>query len=62
MAFSVALSYTARPPLPPAKPSIFFADTTGHVSRQRLNQPELPLRGLDGGSTDQDSGAEAATS
>ena len=51
-AVEIGVSYTARPPQPPASPSIFFADTTGQVSRQRLNQPELPLTGINGGASD----------
>lgn len=50
-AISVATSYAAKIPQPPAKPSLFFADEQGHISRQRLNQPELPLRGVDGGAS-----------
>jgi len=60
-AVKIAASYSPKPPQPPAKPSLFFADAQGHVSRQRLNQLEMPLRGVEGGAhTDQDGGVEAA--
>jgi len=59
-AVAVAVTYGARPPQPPANPSIFFADASGQVSRQRLNQPELPLHEINGGATPQDGGEEAA--
>ena len=36
--------YVAKVPTPPAKPSIYFADESGRYSRDRLDQPELPLR------------------
>lgn len=48
-AVTIADTYAARVPTPPAKASIFFADEDGHLSRQRLNQMEIPLRGVDGG-------------
>lgn len=61
-AITIADSYTAKVPTPPAKASIFFADEHGHMSRQRLNQLEMPLRGINGGTDDeQDGGQEAAT-
>lgn len=60
-AVSVSDKYDAKAPTPPAKASLFFADEAGQISRQRLNQPELPLRAVDGDlSTPQDGGPEAA--
>ena len=56
-AITIADVYTAKVPTPPAPASLFFADETGHLSRQRLNQPELPLQGVDGGKTATDAEA-----
>lgn len=47
-AIEISDAYVAKAPTPPASASLFFADETGVLSRQRLNQPELPLRGIDG--------------
>lgn len=44
------------------KPSIFFADDAGNLSRRNPRQPELPLRKLEGGAQPTDAqAAEAAT-
>jgi hypothetical protein len=62
-AVSIADSYSAKVPTPPAKASIFFADDTGKLSRARLNQPELPLQGLDSVHVPEPAGgSEAVTS
>lgn len=45
---TIADSYTLKAPTPPAKPSIYFADESGRYSRDRLDQPELPLRQVGG--------------
>lgn len=60
-AISITDRYDAKVPTPPARAAIFFADEHGHISRERLNQLEMPLRGVDGGQSEpQDSGEEAA--
>lgn len=41
---TIADTYSLKAPTPPAKPSIYFADEHGRFSRDRLDQPELPLR------------------
>jgi hypothetical protein len=59
-AITIADTYAAKVPTPPASASLFFADEYGHFSRQRINQIELPLRGIDGAKTATDE-PEAAT-
>lgn len=61
-AVTIADAYDAKVPTPPAKASLYFADEFGHLSRQRLNQLEMPLTGIDGGQpVTRDSAAEGAT-
>jgi hypothetical protein len=48
---AIADTYAAKIPTPPAEPGIWFADESGAISRNRLNQEELPLRGIDGGTS-----------
>lgn len=61
-AITVQDSYVSKPPTPPARPALFFADTTGQISRNRLDQPELPLREIAGGkSNDSTAPGEGAT-
>ena len=62
-AITIADAYVPKVPTPPAKASIFFADETGLVTRQRLNQLEMPLKGIQGGQSNtatQTGGEEAA--
>lgn len=60
-AIAISDKWDVKIPTPPAKASLFFADDEGHYSRQRLNQPELPLQGIQGGAGQtQDRGQEAA--
>jgi hypothetical protein len=60
-AIEIADTYAVKAPTPPASPSLFFADEAGQLSRQRLNQPELPLRGVNGGTGATDSDAETGS-
>lgn len=54
---SVSEKYRADVPTPPARATTFFANDQGEVSRNRLNQPELPLQGIDGGKSNRTSTA-----
>lgn len=62
-AIAIADKYVASIPTPPAKPALYFADELGHMSRQRLNQLEMSLKGIDGGQSTpaKDSAEEGAT-
>jgi hypothetical protein len=40
-----------KAPAAPRRPSVFFADSHGNLSRRDPRQPELPLRELRGGAT-----------
>lgn len=51
---SVIDQYAAKIPTPPADPSIFFADDSGQLSRDRLNQDRLPFTDIGGGKTAQE--------
>ncbi len=50
-AVKVSTDFTAKVPRAAAKPSLFFADSAGNLSRRNPRQPELPLRGIPGGGT-----------
>lgn len=60
-AIEIADAYTAKVPTPPAKASLFFADEQGRMSRERLDQPELPLQGIAGGARAETKTTEAKT-
>lgn len=48
-------------PRPDARPSMFFTDENGNVSRTNPRQPELPLRPVAGGRSDGDEPAATGT-
>lgn len=53
---------TKNVPRPEAKPTVFFADERGNVSRRHPRQQELPLRAVDDVDDDDQAAAEAASS
>lgn len=50
---------TVKAPRPDARPSMFFTDDHGNVSRQNPRQAELPIRAMDGGAGRADDGSDA---
>jgi hypothetical protein len=59
-AVKVVDDFTAKVPRQASKPSLFFADSVGNLSRRNPRQPELPLRSIPGGSDNENDQAEEA--
>jgi hypothetical protein len=57
---TVSDSVTAKVPDHDTKPSIFYADGNGNLSRNNPSQPELPLRDVSAKRGDNDEAAAAA--
>jgi hypothetical protein len=47
-AVKVSDDWAVKKPRAAARPSLFFADSAGNLSRRNPRQPELPLRGIPG--------------
>lgn len=58
-AVKISTDFTAKVPRAAARPSLFFADSKGNLSRRNPRQPELPLRGIPGGGNDDPQAEEA---
>lgn len=56
----VADDVRVKAPVAPKPASIYFADDAGNLSRSNPNQPELPLRRVDGGGQGNDDLRRAA--